>query len=126
MITLGRQAPESEALAQHLEPDWVARAVEAAGDIAYRWNILTDGLAWGGSLKELLGETNDEIQSGHGLNTRIHPEDLPIRLKALSDHFAGHASYDCEYRLRNNQGGVVWVHDRANATLDAHKTPIAM
>ena len=89
MITLGRQAPESEALAQTLEADWVARAVEAAGDIAYRWDILSDSLTWGGSLKELLGETNDEIQSGHGFNNRVHPEDLPIRLKALSDHFAG-------------------------------------
>jgi diguanylate cyclase (GGDEF)-like protein/PAS domain S-box-containing protein len=126
MITLGRQAPESEALAQTLEADWVARAVEAAGDIAYRWDILSDSLTWGGSLKELLGETNDEIQSGHGFNNRVHPEDLPIRLKALSDHFAGQGGYDCEYRLRNNQGGVVWVHDRATATLDADKTPVAM
>ncbi len=126
MITLGRQAPGTEPLAQPLEADWIARAVEAAGDIAYRWDILSDNLAWGSSLKELLGETNDEIQSGHGFNNRIHPEDLPIRLKALSDHFAGQGGYDCEYRLRNNQGGVVWVHDRALATLDAEKTPIAM
>jgi diguanylate cyclase (GGDEF)-like protein/PAS domain S-box-containing protein len=126
MITLGRQAPETGLLANPTEPDWVARAVEAAGDIAYRWDILSDSLAWGSSLKELLGETNDEIQSGHGFNNRIHPEDLPIRLKALSDHFAGQSGYDSEYRLRNNQGGVVWVHDRATATFDADKTPIAM
>jgi PAS domain S-box-containing protein len=126
MITLGRQAPESEAVAQSPEADWVARAVEAAGDIAYRWDILGDSLTWGGSLKEMLGETNDEIQSGHGFNNRIHPEDLPIRLKALSDHFAGQGGYDCDYRLRNSQGGVVWVHDRASATLDGTKTPIAM
>src|SRR3954462_9156801 len=74
----------------------------------------------------MLGEPNEEIQSGHGFQKRVHPEDLPIRLKALSDHFAGQAGYDCEYRLRNNQGGVVWVHDRATAALDADLTPIAM
>src|ERR1041385_2530080 len=102
MITLGRQAPDSAlnsaGPANSLEPDWIARAVEAAGDLVYRWDILTDTLSWGSSLKELLSESNEEIQSGHGFNNRIHPEDLPIRLKALSDHFAGQAGYDCEYR----------------------------
>jgi hypothetical protein len=50
MITLGRQAPESEVLEQPPRSDWIARAVEAAGDIAYRWDILSDSLTWGSSL----------------------------------------------------------------------------
>ena len=127
MITLGRQAPGADALpASTLEPDWIARAVSAAGDVAYRWDILSDGLQWGGCLTDLLGEPNESIQSGHGFNNRIHPEDLPIRLKALSDHFSGQANYDCEFRLRNSQGGVVWVHDRGTAVFDTEKTPVAM
>jgi diguanylate cyclase (GGDEF)-like protein len=105
---------------------WVADAISAAGDLAYRWDVLSDQLDWGGNLHELLGEPNAAIQSGHGFNNRIHPEDLPVRLKALSDHFAGQATYDCEFRLRNSQGGVVWVHDRGAAVFDGDKTPISM
>ncbi|HVO04709.1 MAG TPA: GGDEF and EAL domain-containing protein [Candidatus Cybelea sp.] len=126
MMTLGRQAPETEGLATLLESEAVARAVGAAGDLTYHWDILNDGLQWGGNVADLLGESNLEIQSGHGFNNRIHPEDLPIRLKALSDHFAGHAHYDCEYRLRNGQGGIVWVHDRGRAVFDGEKTPVSM
>src|SRR5262249_553563 len=54
-------------------------------------------------------------------------EDLPLRLKALSDHFAGQGGvYDCEFRLRNSQGSVVWIHDRGSAEFDKDRTPIAM
>ncbi|HEY4164934.1 MAG TPA: GGDEF and EAL domain-containing protein [Dongiaceae bacterium] len=110
-----------------LDPNWIANSVNAAGDMAYRWDILSDSLHWTGNLAELVGETSPEaVASGHGFNNRIHSEDLPIRLKALSDHFAGQAGYDCEFRLRNGQGVVAWVHDRGSALFDDQGMPVAM
>jgi diguanylate cyclase (GGDEF)-like protein len=126
MMGLEREAPRLESLAAAQIPDWVARAVRAAGDLAYRWDILTDSLQWAGSLPDLLGDTSEIITSGHGFNNRMHPEDLPVRLKALSEHFAGQAGYDCEFRLRNGQGNVVWVHDRGCAEFNAMGTPVAL
>jgi diguanylate cyclase (GGDEF)-like protein len=126
MITLGRHAPDAGVLSTSQEPQWVSSAIAAAGDIAYRWDILSDRVEWSGNLAEMLGDSLGGFDSGHGFNNRIHPEDLPLRLKALSDHFAGEGHYDCEFRLRNGQGTVVWLHDRGTAELDKDGTPILL
>lgn len=106
--------------------DWVRAAIGASGDILYRWDILSDRLAWAGEIEEVLGEGEQAIASGHGFNNRIHPEDLPRRLKALSDHFSQGDTYDCEYRVRNGQGVVIWVHDRGRVQMDDNGMPRAM
>jgi len=106
--------------------DWVRHAIGASGDILYKWDILSDRLAWAGEIEEVLGEGEHAIASGHGFNNRIHPEDLPRRLKALSDHFSQGDNYDCEYRVRNGQGIVIWVHDRGRVEIDANGLPVAM
>jgi diguanylate cyclase (GGDEF)-like protein len=130
MISLGRQASGMGALSTSKESQWIYAAIAAAGDVAYRWDILTDKLEWSGNPAEFLGHAGAGdaagLSSGHGFNNRIHPEDLPIRLKALSDHFAGEGPYDCEFRLRTGQGTVVWMHDRGTAELDKDGTPILL
>jgi diguanylate cyclase (GGDEF)-like protein/PAS domain S-box-containing protein len=107
-------------------PEWLQQAIRGSGDILYRWDILSDRLNWAGDVEEVLGEAEQAIASGHGFNNRIHPEDLPRRLKALSDHFSQGDIYDCEYRVRNAQGIVIWVHDRGRVELDANGMPRAM
>src|ERR1700759_4328687 len=124
MISLGRQASGKDGLLASKEPHWISSAVAAAGDVAYRWDILSDKLEWSGNLAELLGDPGGGPESGHNFNNRIHPEDLPARLKALSDHFAGEGVYECEYRLRTAQGSIIWMHDRGTAELDTDGTPI--
>lgn len=105
---------------------WLRAAIGASGDILYRWDILSDRLSWAGEVEEVLGEGEQAIASGHGFNNRIHPEDLPRRLKALSDHFSQGDTYDCEYRVRNAQGVVIWVHDRGRVEIDGNGMPRAM
>jgi diguanylate cyclase (GGDEF)-like protein len=126
MISLGRQASDKSALSKSNEPQWIPAAIAAAGDVAYRWDILSDKLELSGNLAEFLGDSQGGFESGHGFNNRLHPEDLPIRLKALSDHFAGESAYDCEFRLRTGQGSVIWMHDRGTAELDKDGTPILL
>lgn len=125
--------------------EWIREAVAASGDIAYRWDIMTDHVHWVGNIDEILGERGAEtVHSGHSYNNRIHPEDLPARLKALSDHFSQTSGepgstahppkpgvlagdpYECEYRIRNGQGVVIWVHDRGRAALGENGMPQAM
>jgi hypothetical protein len=97
-------------------PEWIEHALISAGDVAYSWDVASDRLVWAGNLSDVLTEIPMEtLSTGHALNDRIHPEDLPRRLKALSDHFALGKLYDCEYRLRTGHGQVVWVHDRGLA-----------
>ncbi len=113
--------------APHAPPEWIEAALVSAGDVAYFWDVATDRLTWAGNLSEMLIDVPLEVlASGHALNDRIHPEDLPRRLKALSDHFALGKQYDCEYRLRTGHGQVVWVHDRGLAQMGGAGVPKTM
>lgn len=108
-------------------PDWIESALISAGDVAYFWDVATDRLNWAGNLADVVTDIpTDTLSSGHALNDRIHPEDLPRRLKALSDHFALGKEYDCEYRLRTGHGQVVWVHDRGLAQMGGTGVPKTM
>jgi len=50
---------------------------------------------------------------------RIHPEDLVGRqLAARLSSFDDEAAFDCEYRLRDAAGGLVWCTSAAHATRD--------
>jgi diguanylate cyclase (GGDEF)-like protein len=113
--------------------DWLRSALQGSGDVAYNWDVASDRLHWVGStgdvfgeLSSVEGEASRTISSGHSYNNRVHPEDLPIRLKALSDHFSTGRPFDCEYRLRNGHGSVVWVHDRGQAVMGNHGVPVSM
>jgi diguanylate cyclase (GGDEF)-like protein len=119
-----KSAPDS---AIQATPEWIEAALVSAGDVAYFWDVATDRLSWAGNLSDVLIEVPAEsLGSGHTLNDRIHPEDLPRRLKALSDHFALGKQYDCEYRLRTGHGQVVWVHDRGLAKMGGAGVPKTM
>ncbi|HJT12730.1 MAG TPA: PAS domain-containing protein, partial [Dongiaceae bacterium] len=108
-------------------PEWIEHALISAGDVAYSWDVASDRLVWAGNLSDVLTDIPMEtLATGHALNDRIHPEDLPRRLKALSDHFALGKLYDCEYRLRTGHGQVVWVHDRGLAQMGGAGIPKTM
>lgn len=93
------------------------RAVLAAsGDVAYDWNLVDDAIAWDGPCAELFGQ--DELRAvstGDSFHRAINPQDLPERLKTLSDHLSGQRDFACEYRVRCGQGRFRWVQDRGAA-----------
>ena len=96
--------------------EWLQRAVEAAGDLLYDWDLATDRITWIGSASEIFGTADaNGIATGESFVNRINPEDVATRLKALSDHFADNKQYDCEYRVRSDHGTFCWIHDRGRA-----------
>ncbi|EWY38959.1 hypothetical protein N825_10385 [Skermanella stibiiresistens SB22] len=104
-------------------PDEAARlraALAAAGDVAYEWRLTTDRIDWFGDVEALLGRAGQAtVETGEDLNARISAEDLPIRMKLMTDATEGSArggfDFDCEYRLRRSNGAFSWVHDRGQA-----------
>src|SRR5262245_11560688 len=90
----------------------VADAIGATGDIAYEWDMERDELRWHGRTADLFGAAFASVRSGDALVGRICSDDQPARTKALTRHLAGEGGYDCEYRLRDDAGEFVWVHDR--------------
>jgi diguanylate cyclase (GGDEF)-like protein len=94
-------------------------ALKAAGDIAYEWDLPSDRIVWCGQLPETVGIAGPAaLATGEVLSSRINPEDLAARQHCLNDHFAGAAAFDCDYRLRGDDGRFRWVQDRGRAQLD--------
>nr|NIS41342.1 PAS domain-containing protein [Desulfuromonadales bacterium] len=60
---------------------------------------------------------------GEDLNARISPEDVPLRMRALSQHIAGHGPFDCEYRLSAGNGEAQWIHDRGAVEVSSGGKP---
>ena len=91
-------------------------ALAAAGDIAYEWDLASDALSWCGPIGPALGIADPAaLGSGSRLAGRIEPADLAARQRLLAEHLASGTAFDCEYRLRGEDGRWHWVHDRGRA-----------
>jgi diguanylate cyclase (GGDEF)-like protein len=104
----------------------LSSALEAAGDMAYLWELEGDKLNWSGRLGAAKIEFPVEVPTGRSFANRIHPDDLVHRQLALAAHFDGESAFDCEYRLRDAEGAFLWVHERGRATRDDEGRPRIM
>ncbi len=103
----------------------IAAAMQASGDLVYEWDLVSDTLIWTGPTKTLFGETGFS-QTGEEFHGRINPEDMPQRLKALSEHYLTRDTFDCEYRVRQSGGEFCWVHDRGAAEFGEQGEPLRL
>ncbi len=102
-------------------------AFDASGDILYDWDLATDALVLTGGWATSFGTCDGELPStGEGFHARVNPEDLPGRMRALSEHFTGTRRFDCEYRIRGGDGDLHWVHDRGSVELSPTGAPLRM
>jgi diguanylate cyclase (GGDEF)-like protein len=101
-------------------------ALDAAGDLAYAWELDSDAIEWAGRLARTgpgfaAGITSGRLFAGH-----IHPDDQRHRQSMLATHLDGQREFDCEYRLRDAEGGFAWVQERGRALRDARGRPQQM
>jgi len=105
----------------------VTAALLAAGDAVYRWELAADTMTWVGSLGREFGAPPQALfATGESFHSRINPEDLAGRLRALSNHYATRRPFDCEYRMRRPDGEFSWVHDRGAAEFGPAGEPVAL
>ncbi len=96
----------------------------SSGDLFYEWDLVADGLTWVGQSNDVIGVADvKSIVDGSSYLQRIHPEDLPRRMVALSQHFESSKAFDIEYRLRGDDGNFTWIQERAVAATDSEGTP---
>ncbi len=125
-------SPQTKTIASLLEEPEVAyaqlfSALSAAGDLAYVWDLVDDRICWLGEAALVFGSSRSDIAAdGEAFNERINIEDLSKRLQSLSRHFQTGAAYDCEYRLRREDGEFAWVHDKGRAEFDADGNPLRL
>jgi diguanylate cyclase (GGDEF)-like protein len=108
-------------------PHRLEAALTAAGDVAYDWDLGTDAIDWHGSVGAMLGVADaSAIGTGRALAGRLNPDDLLLRQQRLNGHWTRRTTYDCEFRVRAENGGFAWVHDRGTAVFDANGRPVRM
>ncbi len=96
----------------------------SSGDLFYEWDLIADRLTWVGQTSDVIGIADvNSIVKGSTYLQRIHPEDLPRRMVALSQHFENSRTFDIEYRLRRDDGQFTWIQERAVAATDSEGTP---
>ena len=91
----------------------IQQAVAAAGDVAYEWNLIDERVAWSGNMREFqsCGMADGETPAADFLR-RLDPEDVINRRRALHSHITSGGPFDCEYRIRRDDGGIVWANER--------------
>ena len=99
----------------------------SSGDLFYEWDLVSDALTWVGQTNDVIGvaDTNSIID-GNTYLQRIHPEDLPRRMVALSQHFENSRTFGVEYRVRRDDGQFAWIQERAVAAVDSGGAPLRL
>jgi diguanylate cyclase (GGDEF)-like protein len=108
------------------------RAVEAAGEAAYHWDIAADRLAWSRSITQIFGDVDAELlASGRGYAGLLDRENYTSRFEtvmrsSLSDEGDG-VPFQIEYKIRPNGGGdqrEFWVEDVGRWYGDENGRPV--
>lgn len=88
-----------------------ARALRGANDGLWDWHVDQDRLYVSERWASMLGLSRDSIgESSASWFGRVHPDDLPDFHQAIDAHIQGQtSSVHHEYRIRQNNGGYIWV-----------------
>jgi len=107
-----------------------ALAVAGSDDGVWDWDFVA-GLAFESArARELQGlPPGPEVMPLDDLleSLRVHPEDAPRRAAGIRAHLAGETpAYECEYRVRHDDGVYRWIRVRALCIRDAGGQPVRM
>ena len=126
-VDVGASADTSTPGPVTAEGEIATAAITAAGDLAYTWNLVDDTIRWFGNVETIFGTSPSAIAvNGEKFNERINIEDLSKRLQSLSQHLQSGDFFDCEYRLRQDNGNFVWIHDKGMVDVDSHGIPVSL
>jgi PAS domain S-box-containing protein len=89
-------------------------ALDATGDGAWDWDIVTGNVAMSPRFLERLGYDPQSVPARfEAVRQLIHPDDLDNVSEQLSNHLEGRtAAFEVEYRVRRRHGGWCWNFDR--------------
>jgi diguanylate cyclase (GGDEF)-like protein len=110
---------DTELLDQSLmDANDMRRAVAAAGQAAYRWNLMDDHLIWSPEVEAVLSRDRSSLDTGRKFAAHLDPENLTSRYDTVFnskvvDEGEG-VPYHLEYQLKNDSiRGLpgMWVED---------------
>ena len=102
--------------------------MEGANEGHWDWDVATDRLFLSTRMKMLYGHSAESAinsRSAWLAQIVIHPDDRPRFDAAIKDHFEGITPrYECEYRVRQPDGGWHWLHARGRCLRDPAGKPV--
>jgi PAS domain S-box-containing protein len=89
------------------------RALDAAGMVAWEWDLATGRVAWAGA-RALWGARGGDGADGgeEDLLAAVHPDDRAAVRRARDEAAAGGGDYRCEYRVVGPGGQARWLESR--------------
>ncbi|WP_288588322.1 EAL domain-containing protein [uncultured Methylobacterium sp.] len=105
----------------------LALALDSGSDGLWDYDIVSNAAWISDNWSRMLGYVPGELKVDRSTWVHLlHPEDKPQALLRMREHLEGRApTFECEYRLRNKDGGWTWIlargrvvaHDMAGAPL---------
>jgi PAS domain S-box-containing protein len=98
----------------------LALALNAADTGIYRYNFQSEVLDWSNGMARVFGfPENEPVQTLERMLGFIHPDDLPIVMRAYDQCVSSGADFDEHFRVIRPNGEIRWISDRAKVTHDA-------
>ena len=99
-------------------------ALAASGCVVYDWDVAGGLIHWSENAEAVLGA--DAAASAALFQSRIAPDDAPLRALALTRHLRTREPFLCEYKLRRADGRMEWVEERGHAECDGAGEPVRL
>ena len=98
------------------------------GDGIWDWDLVNETIHFSKRWKEMLGFTEDEIQSTlDEWKNRVHPNDLQQAMINITENLAGKTDrYENIHRMQHKDGRWIWILDRGKTIFDEQNNAIRM
>lgn len=125
--TARRVALEMTAALRRNEERWQL-AVRANNNGIWDWDLPTSTLHVSPAWLSQLGLSESDFAGRYDdWASRVHPDDLPRALEAITAYTEGRApEYNLELRMRHADGSWRWIHTQGVCTRDAHGRAVRM
>ncbi|MFA0543216.1 EAL domain-containing protein [Vibrio sp. 10N.222.52.B7] len=94
----------------------------SSNDGIWDWDLLTNTLVWNSRLTKMIGcqDTFSDRKLGcDHLFQYIHSEDLELLESAIHNHLNEEVPFKCEFRMKTQHRGYIWVHANGSAVHNA-------
>jgi diguanylate cyclase (GGDEF)-like protein/PAS domain S-box-containing protein len=119
---------QDPAEALRISEERLTLVARATTDTVWDWNVRTNALWWGGRFREVLGLPHyTKVPHTDAFVARLHPEDRERVVSSLQATVHGSAdTWECEYRIRHEDGHYLWMLDRGFVIRDAQGQALRM
>jgi PAS domain S-box-containing protein len=100
-------------------------ALEAAGMVAWEWDLASDAIEYSVNATTLAGGENlAPYSTMEGMQRMVHPEDRPAFAAAVATTLQDGAPFDCEYRMRRQDQDWSWIHGQGRVIVRVGGQPM--